>query len=212
MSQLVGESTVIVLKVCPLRNIPLTAYSRRQASLVVSIWLTFEIRTLANNQNHSIILLMRTYQNLLQKNQIDLTIIACVSQASQSIILESGRRFSNGSKILVSKETVLLRRWDSVKHEKICFIKRTDKGRIAILRVWKLTHFQLPTPRQAAGFFCRSQVTGRRSQVTGCRSQVTVHRPKRQMPKRHKTEVRPKCYYNSFFAAKKKDVFVLKPA
>ena len=55
---------------------------------------------------------------MLQKNQIDLTIFVCVSQASESTILESGRRFSNGSKILVSKETVLLRRWDSVKHEK----------------------------------------------------------------------------------------------
>ena len=72
-------------------------------------------------------------------------------------------------------------------------------------------HLFLPTKLErrigsifkAAGFFCRSQVTGRRSQVTGCRSQVTVHSPKRHMPKRHKTEVRPKCYYNSFFAARR---------
>ena len=61
---------------------------------------------------------MRTYQNMLQKNQIDLTIFVCILQASESIILESGRQFSNGSKILVSKETLQLRRWDSVKHEK----------------------------------------------------------------------------------------------
>ena len=32
------------------------------------------------------------------------------------------------------------------------------------------------TDREAAGFFCRSQVTGHRSQVTGHRSQVTGHR------------------------------------
>ena len=101
---------------------PLTAYSPRQASLVVSIWITLDIRKLADNQNHSIILLMSTYQNTLQKNQIDLPIFACVLQASESIILESGRRFSNGGKILVSKaETVLLRRWDSVNMKNLFY-------------------------------------------------------------------------------------------
>ena len=62
LSQLVGESTVIVLKVCPLRNMPLIAYSPRQTSLVVSIWIALEIKKLADNQNNSIILLMWTYR------------------------------------------------------------------------------------------------------------------------------------------------------
>ena len=42
------------------------------------------------------------------KNRIDLTIFVCVSQASKS-----GRQFGNKGKILVYKETVLLRRWES---------------------------------------------------------------------------------------------------
>ena len=62
LSQLVGESTVILLKVCPLRNMPLIAYSPRQTSLVVSTWITLEIKKLADNQNNSIILLMWTYR------------------------------------------------------------------------------------------------------------------------------------------------------
>ena len=83
---------------------------------------------------------------MLQKNQIDLTIFVCVSQASESTILESGRRFSNGSKILVSK-IVLLRRWDSVKHEKfVLSCKRTDKGRIATLKGLEADSFSTANP------------------------------------------------------------------
>ena len=84
---------------------------------------------------------------MLQKNQIDLTIFVCILQASESIILESGRRFSNGSKILVSKEIVLLRRWDSVKHEKfVLSCKGTDKGRIATLKGLEADSFSTANP------------------------------------------------------------------
>ena len=86
----------------------LTEYSPRQASLVVSIWIILEIRKLADNQNHSIIWLKWKYKNMLPKNRIDLTIFVSVSQASKS-----GRQFGNKGKILLYKETVLLRRWES---------------------------------------------------------------------------------------------------
>ena len=54
---------------------------------------------------------------MLKKNQIDLAIFVCVTFTGQ----EAHGRFRNGSIILVSKETVRLRRWESVKR-KICFI------------------------------------------------------------------------------------------
>ena len=61
---------------------------------------------------------------MLKKNQIDLAIFVCVTFTGQEV----HGRFRNGSIILVSKETVRLRRWESVKR-KICF-----KGRIASLK------------------------------------------------------------------------------
>ena len=138
LSQLVGESTVIVLKVCPLRNMPLIAYSPRQTSLVVSIWITLEIKKVADNQNNSIILLIDVdLQNMLKKKSNRFSYF-CLRFTGQKV----HGRFRNGSIILVSKETVRLRRWESVKR-KICF-----KVELPPWKVWKLTHFQLFTPHQ----------------------------------------------------------------
>ena len=97
---------------------PLTVYSPRQASLVVSIWIILEIRKFADNQNHSIILLKLTYPNMLQKNEYHFSIFVCVSQASEFMLLESGRQFSKESKILDFKKIVLCRcAGERVKHE-----------------------------------------------------------------------------------------------
>ena len=85
---------------------PLTEYSPRQASLVVSIWIILEIRKLANNQNQSVILLMWAYQSKLQKSEYHFSTFIYVSEASDFMLLESGLQFSSKSKILDSKETV----------------------------------------------------------------------------------------------------------
>ena len=88
---------------------------------------------MADNQNHSIILLKWTYQNKLQKIEyhFSINIFVCVSQAIEFVLLESGRQFSKESKILGSKETVQLRRSEG---ETFSFIKRFDKDLINTLK------------------------------------------------------------------------------
>ena len=90
---------------------------------------------MADNQNHSIILLKWTYQNKLQKIEyhFSINIFVCVSQAIEFVLLESGRQFSKESKILGSKETVQLRRSEG-ETLKFSFIKRFDKGLINTLK------------------------------------------------------------------------------
>ena len=57
------------------------------------------------------------------------------------MLLESGRQFSKESKILVSKKSVVLSRWDS-ETWKFGFMKRADKGRITIVKDLETWRFE----------------------------------------------------------------------